>query len=290
MATNPRSKTPNDAALSAVEEALRLDFGGPGEDSERAPRRPPEPRAPESRSAADAVRRSEMGRRPETSRLPAPPRRLEPPRPSPAREEAPPRRPEPAPAASARPAEEEAAPQPQPARPRAAGTRSRFAANDDRRPAGMMGYTRRPSRMIYPTAMALSLLWAIIVVGVALSTGGLVGPGESFANSPRLLNVALFLFVPIGLIWAIASMMWRTQEMRIVARSITDVAARLSEPENIATDAIANVSQAIRREVAAVGDGIERALARASELELLVHNGWRLSSAPIPTTRRACAR
>jgi hypothetical protein len=72
MATNPRSKTPNDAALSAVEEALRLDFGGPGEDSERAPRRPPEPRAPESRSAADAVRRSEMGRRPETSRLPAP--------------------------------------------------------------------------------------------------------------------------------------------------------------------------------------------------------------------------
>ena len=67
-------------------------------------------------------------------------------------------------------------------------------------------------------------------------------------------------------------MIWRTQEMRIVARSITDVAQRLSEPENIATDAVVNVSQAIRREVAAVGDGIERALARASELELLVHN------------------
>ena len=32
------------------------------------------------------------------------------------------------------------------------------------------------------------------------------------------------------------------------------------------------VSQAIRREVAAMGDGIERALARASELEVLVHN------------------
>ena len=54
----------------------------------------------------------------------------------------------------------------------------------------------------------------------------------------------LLLSVPIGFIWAIASMIWRTQEMRIVARSITDVAARLSEPENIATDAVVNVSQA----------------------------------------------
>ena len=32
------------------------------------------------------------------------------------------------------------------------------------------------------------------------------------------------------------------------------------------------VGQAIRREVAAMGDGVERALARAAELEALVHN------------------
>ena len=78
MATNPRAKTPNDAALSAVEEALRLDFGGPGDDSERATKRPPEPRAPEAGRAAaatDAARRSELQRRPENPRMPAPPRR-----------------------------------------------------------------------------------------------------------------------------------------------------------------------------------------------------------------------
>src|SRR5690606_26529771 len=91
-------------------------------------------------------------------------------------------------------------------------------------------------------------------------------------SSARLLNFGLFLGVPIAFIWAIASMTWRSQEMRIVARQITEVATRLSEPENIATDAVINVSQAIRREVASVGDGIERALARAGELELLVHN------------------
>src|SRR6185503_2484015 len=96
--------------------------------------------------------------------------------------------------------------------------------------------------------------------------------GSDLLSSARFLNVVLYLAVPIALVWAIASMMWRTQELKIVARSITDVAQRLSEPEDIATDAVVNVSQAIRREVAAVGDGIERALARASELELLVHN------------------
>ena len=32
MATNPRTKNPNDAALSAVEEALRLDFS-PGDEA-----------------------------------------------------------------------------------------------------------------------------------------------------------------------------------------------------------------------------------------------------------------
>ena len=83
MATNPRAKTPNDAALSAVEEALRLDFGGPGDDADRG-KRPPEPRAPETGRAAgpaDAARRSELQRRPETSRVPGPPRRLEQPQP-----------------------------------------------------------------------------------------------------------------------------------------------------------------------------------------------------------------
>ena len=50
------------------------------------------------------------------------------------------------------------------------------------------------------------------------------------------------------------------------------VAMRLAEPESVARDSIVTVGQAIRREVAAMGDGVERALARASELEALVQN------------------
>src|SRR5437660_718447 len=45
-----------------------------------------------------------------------------------------------------------------------------------------------------------------------------------------------------------------------------------AEPETVARDSIVSVGQAIRREVAAMGDGVERALARAAELESLVNN------------------
>ena len=47
---------------------------------------------------------------------------------------------------------------------------------------------------------------------------------------------------------------------------------RLAEPEEVARKSIVTVGQAIRREVAAMGDGVERALARAAELEALVAN------------------
>src|SRR5262249_35072959 len=68
------------------------------------------------------------------------------------------------------------------------------------------------------------------------------------------------------------SLTWRIAEMRYVARSMTQVALRLAEPETTAADSVVSVGQAIRREVAAMGDGIDRALARASELEIMVHN------------------
>src|SRR5262249_44591068 len=45
-----------------------------------------------------------------------------------------------------------------------------------------------------------------------------------------------------------------------------------AEPETVARESIVTVGQAIRREVTAMGDGVERALARAAELETLVAN------------------
>ena len=76
---------------------------------------------------------------------------------------------------------------------------------------------------------------------------------------------------PIILFWAFAAMVRRAQEMRMAAQSMTEMAFRLAEPENLAQDRVMMVGQAVRREVAAMGEGIERTLARAVELETLVH-------------------
>ena len=87
-----------------------------------------------------------------------------------------------------------------------------------------------------------------------------------------LLLVGVITFVPLILFWAFAVMVRRAQDMRLAAQGMAEVAARLADPENLAQNRVMSVGQAIRREVAAMGEGIERTLARAVELETLVHS------------------
>ncbi|MEX1082918.1 MAG: hypothetical protein WEC82_01225, partial [Xanthobacteraceae bacterium] len=92
------------------------------------------------------------------------------------------------------------------------------------------------------------------------------------AAVPALLGLGALFVAPIVFFYGLAHMVWRSQELRLIAQSMAEVAVRLSEPEAITHDSIVSVGQAIRREVTAMGDGVERALARAAELESLVHN------------------
>ena len=85
-------------------------------------------------------------------------------------------------------------------------------------------------------------------------------------------GLAALFFAPVLLFYFLASLAWRGQEMRMIAQSMAQVAIRFSEPEGAASDSMVTVGQAIRREVAAMGDGVERAIARAGELETLVAN------------------
>ena len=71
---------------------------------------------------------------------------------------------------------------------------------------------------------------------------------------------------------SIAFLVRRAQDLRLAAASMTQAAIRLNEPESAAAHKIAPVGQAVRREVNAIGDGLERALSRAGELEVMVHN------------------
>ena len=98
-----------------------------------------------------------------------------------------------------------------------------------------------------------------------------IRPSQQLLNKPELIGIAIAIVVPFMLFWGFAIMVRRAQDMRIAAQSMTEVAFRLAEPEAIAQDRVMMVGQAVRREVAAMGEGIERTLARAVELETLVH-------------------
>ena len=87
-----------------------------------------------------------------------------------------------------------------------------------------------------------------------------------------MFGFACFLLAPVLFFYVMAHMVWRAQELRVIAQSMASVAMKLAEPEEVARESMVSVGQAIRREVAAMGDGVERALARAAELEALVAN------------------
>ncbi|HOV04956.1 MAG TPA: antitoxin, partial [Kaistiaceae bacterium] len=245
MANNPKIKDPAEAALSAVEEALKLDFGGP--DDSIADFSGSEDLLgdlhlePEEKAAATPV-------------LPPLPQSSE---------------------AETRKASKKA----EPAAPRRAANEDRRPANDDRASVGNLVFAlqRRASSTPIWIALVLSIVWATIggAIGIAMWGSDIA---EALANpagivqKPHLIGLGISIALPVVFFFVMATMIRRAAEMRLVARAMTEVAIRLAEPESVAKEAVISVSQAIRREVTAMGDGVERALARASELEVMVHN------------------
>jgi hypothetical protein len=152
----------------------------------------------------------------------------------------------------------------------------RRAANDDRQSIGqiLQAVQRRPSRKSYAIATLFALGW--LTASVAVTWLYMPDLQQSLAQgqapAPVLLGLGALILVPVIFFYALAHMIWRSQELRLIAQSMAEVAVRLAEPETASRDSIVSVGQAIRREVAAMGDGVERALARAAELEALVHN------------------
>jgi hypothetical protein len=146
-------------------------------------------------------------------------------------------------------------------------------ANDDIPSIGglIFALQQRPSRTPFLIALAASAIWFVIggffaygVISNSAASGG-------FLSAPALAATAAIL-VPIVIFWFLALLVWRAQELRLMASAMTEVAVRLAEPDRLAEQSVASVGQTIRRQVAAMNDAISRAIGRASELEAMVHN------------------
>ena len=153
------------------------------------------------------------------------------------------------------------------------------AANDDRR-SGTARFAaaiaRKPSTSATWFAAGASVLWVLVAIWAGYSVLGsnLISPAAwgGSGSMPALFLFFASLVLPLLMIWGYAFMVRRAQELKLAAHSMTEVAYRLMEPETEAMNSVRSVGQAIRVEVGALTDGIERAMARASELEGLVHN------------------
>jgi hypothetical protein len=147
-------------------------------------------------------------------------------------------------------------------------------ANDDRDSVGAMlrSLNRKPSRAPFALAALFSGIWvALAAVYFVTRRADFLGHGSLWGR-PDFPLYALAVIGPVIFFVITALLARRAQEMRLTARSMVEIAMRLAEPESIAAEQMVTLSQAIRREIVSMGDGIERALARAGELETLVRS------------------
>src|SRR5229473_2590336 len=156
------------------------------------------------------------------------------------------------------------------------------AANDDRESIGqiMQSLQRRPARTPFVIASLFTALWTIAALALIYGFSEQLGEMSSGAGwTPTAIGLAGAFGAPIVFFYALANMMARLNELRIVSSSMAEATLRFAEPEIVARDAIVTIGQAIRREVAAMGDGVERTLARAAELETLVSQAEQVRNA-----------
>ncbi|MEA2830361.1 MAG: hypothetical protein QOF22_1109, partial [Bradyrhizobium sp.] len=145
---------------------------------------------------------------------------------------------------------------------------TRRAANDDRETIGQILQAiqkGRPARNVYTLATLFTVIWilgaALLTISFLPSLQAAIGQGSG--GTLVLGGLAALFVAPVLLFYFLANLSWRGQELRMIAQSMAQVAIRFSEPEGAASDSMVTVGQAIRREVAAMGDGVERAIARA---------------------------
>ncbi len=119
----------------------------------------------------------------------------------------------------------------------AAPARDTIAANDDLPSIGGLIYAlqQRPSRTVFYVAFGASIVWAFLCLGAALflfnDRLSTLSNSADMLRDPAALTLGATMFVPMALFWFLALLIWRAQELRLMASAMTEVAVRLAEPD-----------------------------------------------------------
>ncbi|MGI9414067.1 MAG: hypothetical protein ACR2PM_10380, partial [Hyphomicrobiales bacterium] len=137
---------------------------------------------------------------------------------------------------------------------------------------------QQPSAAPFFMGSLFSAVWLIAYIAYVLSANRpeaerLGGFGEAFSQMPMESMIVLFAMavLPIILVGSISYLIWRAQQMRQVSQTLVQTALRLIRPEDVANEGFSTIGQAVRRELGQLVGGVEHAIARAGELETIVH-------------------
>ena len=126
---------------------------------------------------------------------------------------------------------------------------------------------RQPSYDVIWAAAVLSAIWA---AGWFWVYKDIFANGQ--VNSPaEFLQAVSLLILPVLGMLSISYFQWRAQQLRQVSEMLMHQAMRLIRPQDIATDGLTSIAQAVRQEVDLLVGGIEHAFQRATALEEIVH-------------------
>src|SRR5208283_4123789 len=134
---------------------------------------------------------------------------------------------------------------PQPAAAESDATPPRRAANDDRADLGQMlqALHHRPARTPYVLASVAAFIWAAGGLATAYVYGGQL---QALFATPRvgiaaMIGLASAIVVPVIFFYVLAHMFRRSQDLRLVAETMAEVAMRLTQPEDAAREQIVSV-------------------------------------------------
>ncbi|MEO6608817.1 MAG: hypothetical protein ABIN69_10145 [Aestuariivirga sp.] len=149
--------------------------------------------------------------------------------------------------------------------------RARPANENDPATAMMLARLRRaPSYTVFVGVFFLSLIW-VFTWSYVYSDLLLAGQAAAKRTPAEQLQALIMLIVPIASMLAIAYFQWRAQQLKQVSEVLMHQAMRLIRPQDIASDGLTSIAQAVRQEVDLLVGGVEHAFQRATALEEIVH-------------------
>lgn len=149
--------------------------------------------------------------------------------------------------------------------------RARPANENDPATAMMLARLRRaPSYTVFVGVFFLSLIW-VFTWSYVYSDLLVASQAAAKRNPAEQLQALIMLAVPIASMFAIAYFQWRAQQLKQVSEVLMHQAMRLIRPQDLATEGLTSIAQAVRQEVDLLVGGVEHAFQRATALEEIVH-------------------